>query len=183
MGTLVQIFTTSVLINTALLASRFKMKHSPAVSFLINLNSLSPSQVMSIPRSGPKNTLLKGDVLSWLGPFTPIKHFYFSKYFYDSESIKDLELQILKSVDSGRSASSGKYFTVIHHELPHDYHLKKNQVGVLSIVKDITFKSSSEKGDIIDQLIREKKIIGYKLDLVVNVQYISPKTLGQIIRF
>ncbi|KAI8909708.1 hypothetical protein EDD86DRAFT_275723 [Gorgonomyces haynaldii] len=40
--------------------------YMPSVSMLIHLNHLNPETVAQIPRSGPKNRLLKGDVLAYL---------------------------------------------------------------------------------------------------------------------
>ena len=154
------------------------MKHSPAVSFLINLNSLSPSQVSQIPRSGPRNRLLKGDILSWLGPFTPIKHFYYFKYLPDfsKEQLSQIEKKLLQKSISTCQDRSGKYFTIIHSELDPDYYLKKNQVGILSIVKE--FSTLRKQGDIIDQLSDTKKLVGVRVELVT-----SRPDLGEIIRF
>jgi hypothetical protein len=117
---------------------------------------------------------LKGDILSWLGPFTPIKHFYYFKYLPDfsREQLLEIEKKLLqKNIDR-----SGQYFTITHSELDPDYYLKKNQVGILSIVKE--FSTFRKQGDIIDQLSDTKKLVGVRVELVT-----SRPDLGEIIRF
>ena len=60
-GTAVIFF--SVMTSAAAAKARFL---SPAVSFLVHANGILPNVIDSIPGTGPKGRLLKGDVLKFL---------------------------------------------------------------------------------------------------------------------
>lgn len=156
------------------------MQQSPAVSFLINLYSLSASQVSLIPRSGPKNRLLKGDILNYLKPFSPTKHFYYSQTLQSIplELYSSLALKLDKKVDyinfQNRKEifrNGSKYFTVTTSPLEQDLYLKPNQLGILNI--SVESQKVKKVGDIIDELSWKKITTGYRLDLTVNSSLIS----------